>query len=683
VRRASPGVIGMAQTAGSSGYSTTSGRGGGRWSPKWPVAPSRNASPSCTSTSPGYDPKTWKAEYWPRPHEAKRQDLLGTERVFVHPFVAEWPSGESGDRRYEFVLQYWFYYPVNDGPNDHEGDWEHINVIVSPMSRVDRPLDAAEVRALLSASQPLDSGGPLVIRRIQYYFHHFVYPMDFSRPNVYKPREVWEREIADATKGTHGERWLQERIRERAWRDEAQTSVNTHPIVWIGGDAIGIASVLEMPGLRDQDGHASYPFRGYFKQIGPGTGERVLRAFDHRRYFAAPQAAADYVEDFAAPGKVALLPDWERLTDPVLTDPDVRRDWAWFLLPIRYGFPATPSPGAGMVAHADMGNVSPVGPTFNGGWNRTGAASGYSAYDVVRLNWASPLGPADSFLPRAGFLNAPILYFMIKPPLDLVWRTLALPVRAAAGSRQPTFMPANAPPQRLVSLEAGAVVTPISQDFQALFLNRDQYLELAVRIAVALPPDAADLKVVVDFPTVAAPVYSLVFHLGPRFSIENSLTSYSAPVGFDVTASGLSKPVEVRARFEQFDYHGNLRFNLLTGQVQPYVKYGSGITWYQLTGVSVDGVPMITADSPVFRPKGRWYNFGFNELVVGGGIDVSRFTAGKTWLGLKVSYSAIHHQMGFEKDAAVELSSELAKVLAGTTYSVWRHQLRVLGTLSF
>jgi hypothetical protein len=272
---------------------------------------------------------------------------------------------------------------------------------------------------------------------------------------------------------------------------------------------------------------------------------------------------------------------------------------------------------------------------------------------------------------------------MIKPPIDLVWRTLALPVRAAAGSRQPTFMPGNAPPQRLVSLETGAVVAPISEDFQALFLNRDQFLELAVRVAVALPPDATDLAIVLDFPTVVAPVYSLVFHLGPRFSTENSLTTYSARVGFDVTASGLAAPVKVRARFEQFDYHGNLRFNLLKGPVQPYVKYGSGITWYQLKGVSVDGVPMQAADSPVFRPKGRWYNFGFNELVLGGGIEVSPVKAGKTWLGLKASYSAIHHQMGFEKDAAVEYSSELAKEMAGTTYSVSRHQLRVLGTVSF
>ena len=32
---------------------------------------------------------------------------------------------------YVIALQYWFFYPFNDFANDHEGDWEHINVIVS------------------------------------------------------------------------------------------------------------------------------------------------------------------------------------------------------------------------------------------------------------------------------------------------------------------------------------------------------------------------------------------------------------------------------------------------------------------------------------------------------------------------------------------------------------------------
>ena len=46
------------------------------------------------------------------------------------------------------VIQYWFFYPYNDFVNDHEGDWEHINVIIS--------------------SQIPDEAS---IESVQYYFH--------------------------------------------------------------------------------------------------------------------------------------------------------------------------------------------------------------------------------------------------------------------------------------------------------------------------------------------------------------------------------------------------------------------------------------------------------------------------------------------------------------------------------
>jgi hypothetical protein len=633
---------------------------------------------------PGHDEKSWKSQYWPRPGEAKRSELVGTERVFMHPFVAEAPDGTAGGGGFEFVLQYWFFYPINDGPNNHEGDWEHINVIVSPRSKVAKPLAAAEIERLVAGRLDADGEDPLVIRRVEYYFHHFVFPMDFSSPNVYRPREEWNREVARLAKGNYGERWVWDRIRERAWQDEAETKINTRPVVWIGGDGIGVQSVLEMPGLKDRDGHASYPFRGYYKQIGPGVGERVVRAFDYRQYYSQPEAVPDYVEDYGRAGKVVVVPDWERVSGLTLTDPDVRSAWAWLLLPVRFGYPASPSPAGGLVPHMDTGNSSVVGPAFNGGWNRIGDSSGYGLYEVARMNWATPLSMSDSFFPRAGFLNAPILYFMLKPPLDLIWRTLALPVRAAAGTRQPTFLPSNAPPRQVASLEAGVMVTPVSEDFATLFFNRDQVGELLVRIALALPPDSqGPYTLRPAFGTAVAPAYSLVFNFGPRFSTESSITSYRSTVGFDVLAASGGPPIAVRGLFDQFDYHGNLRFNLLTGSVRPYVKYGSGITWYQLRNVRVNGEELSNPSSPTFRPEGSWYNFFFNELILGGGVDLTATKVGKVWLGGKASYTAIHHNIGFEREFAAELDPEWVKLVAGRTYAVWRHQLRVLGTIGF
>ena len=52
-----------------------------------------------------------------------------------------------------YVIQYWFFYPFNHWANRHEGDWEHINVVI-------------------------DSQNPstATIKRVEYYFHKYVKP---------------------------------------------------------------------------------------------------------------------------------------------------------------------------------------------------------------------------------------------------------------------------------------------------------------------------------------------------------------------------------------------------------------------------------------------------------------------------------------------------------------------------
>jgi len=630
---------------------------------------------------PGFDEKTWKENYWPSHGFGKRPDLVGTERVFAHPFIAEYPSDEGGPSEYELVIQYWFFYPANDGPNNHEGDWEHINVIPARRSAVERRMTASDVEALLDHGTDLDGDDPLVLKRIEYYLHHYVYPMDFSSPNVYQPREAWDREVEALARERVVRRKVWDMVRERAYRDRNEQTLNTHPVVWIGGDAVGLQNVIEMPGLKDQDGHPSYPFRGYYKKIGPGAGERVIEAFDHFEYFAGK--AFDRAEDYSAEGKIALLPDWERVVDLSLTDPGVRRDWSWMLLPMRFGYPASPSPGAGIVAHADMGNVAPIGPTYNNAWNRVGDSAGYEDYDLVMESWASPLGALDSFFPRAGFLNAPILYFMLKPPLDLIWRTVALPVRAAVGSRQPTFLPADAPAVRDVSFEIGPMVTNVEDDLNALFFTREQFPEIWDKLLGSIPPDFEGLDTQLFFGWASAPAYSLVFHVSPRFSTESSFVRYTANVGFDFIFLPSNSRAKVRGDLVQDEYHGVLRFNLMTGSFQPYVKYGHGLTYYRLKNVNVNGELLAQPTSPKFRPKGSWIDLGFNEVVLGGGVDWNSIRVGKLWLGAKASYSAMYHNIGFERQAAVEDFPFIATIVAGTRYSIWRHQMRFLLNVSW
>ena len=63
------------------------------------------------------------------------------------------------------IIQYWFYYPFNDWGNNHEGDWEHINVV-------------------LSSSDPYNSG---IVKALYYFHEHYG---ERSRDQI----EIWDEQ---------------------------------------------------------------------------------------------------------------------------------------------------------------------------------------------------------------------------------------------------------------------------------------------------------------------------------------------------------------------------------------------------------------------------------------------------------------------------------------------------------
>lgn len=100
----------------------------------------------------GDTPSEWEAAY-----ASERQSNLFKDTIYAHLFY----------QSNEYVIQYWFFYPYNDAANNHEGDWEHINVI-------------------LNAQNPNQAN----ILRIDFYFHNHVntrlYP-DFQLVNGTHP----------------------------------------------------------------------------------------------------------------------------------------------------------------------------------------------------------------------------------------------------------------------------------------------------------------------------------------------------------------------------------------------------------------------------------------------------------------------------------------------------------------
>ncbi len=76
---------------------------------------------------PGRGPKEWREIFENPVNETLREKWRGEVQIYSHPFLRE-VVGSAGPDGYEFILQYWFFYPTNDGGNNHAGDWEHINV---------------------------------------------------------------------------------------------------------------------------------------------------------------------------------------------------------------------------------------------------------------------------------------------------------------------------------------------------------------------------------------------------------------------------------------------------------------------------------------------------------------------------------------------------------------------------
>jgi hypothetical protein len=367
----------------------------------------------------------------------------------------------------------------------------------------------------------------------------------------------------------------------------------------------------------------------------------------------------------------------------VLDDPAVRRQWAWMLLPIRFGYPAMESPGAGIIGHADTGNLAVFGPTYNPGWNRLGDCDTFSLYEPHKLSWAIPLGVIDNFQAKAGYLNAPIALGLTVPPIDLIWRVAALPVRAVVGNRQPVFTPARQLPRRSMSLEAGVTTMLGDEDLTLLLSNRDQIVEIAVLLALTLPEgsEIVDLQPVAE--TATAPYFTVSFHLGDRFTSENSLANVHSRLGWNILASGVSGPIEVRGDLNLWEYQGTFRFNLSRSAFKPYVKLGYGLTWYRIEDVMFEDIPLPTPDSPWVRKPSFWKNLWPNTLVLGGGIDWTGVRIGGASAGLKGGYTLSHHGIGFERDAAVELAPDLAKELAGQTFNTWRQEFTFQAVVSF
>lgn len=253
---------------------------------------------------PGSSPKEWWRHYGELrtgPDSAR----WAKPTVYAHPFMD--PAGQV-------VIQYWYFYPFNDFIGNHEGDWEHVNVVLSK----DR-----------TAVQGAD-----------YFFH---------ARSISLPQGKYQPQVED---GTHLVMYIGGRM----------YNVMDYPIRIFGGD-------------HNEGSHGTFPYAGEWEAAGGlGAPESVRpasndssRVISHTRF------------------NVILTPEPSRIDYEHV--PAVLKEWAWLLLPVRFGFPSAPSLASEIKA-VDVGNRAPYGPPYNTAWNRRSPTLMYPSYQVRKLSFA-------------------------------------------------------------------------------------------------------------------------------------------------------------------------------------------------------------------------------------------------------------------------------------------------------
>jgi hypothetical protein len=442
-------------------------------------------------------------------------------------------------------------------------------------------------------------------------------------------------------------------MRARAYQDRGERELNTHPVAFIGGDSKGLDLLLGLPGARSRDSHATYPLHGTYTEVAPGgTAEEIGAVFDLQKHFGeGAQPWPAIVERFDDPSLLEIVPDWERVRDLVRSDAEARRAWSWLLLPLRWGYPAVESPFAGIISHAETGNVSPPGPPYNGGWNRTGASGGFDNYEPHRYWPVFPLSPLDAFDNRLGFLNAPVTALTVLPPLDLLYRLVWRPIRALfPGGLSPVYVPQAPVQHRVVGIALGGALGSLPSHMGAIFLNSAQVGSINDRLNATNV--TGELNVITTSGASFAPSFQVQFYMTPRLVTQNTFRFSRSTIRLDALSPETGESARIDGTVQLFEWAGSLRFNLFTGRVEPFVKLGYGYSWYRLQDVAVDGVPISPSSSPFLHvPTTR--SFGDllpNTFHAGVGLEATFLEPEApltgVGLGVKVEANVFSHPLG-------------------------------------
>lgn len=598
---------------------------------------------------PGDDPVSWRIAY--RDADPK----LAT--IYTHFFIHE-DSAARGPARYYLVAQHWFFYPFDDAANNHEGDWEHMNVLITTGAAVAADergrLTETELQAVLNGDSAHVQS--LMIAFVDYYFHENVFTLAYLP--AYRPtrkdadEKPWIKRVTVWREPTY----IKEVVRARLTADSGVLA--SHPIGFIGGDNKGPDELFSIwprfGNAYNRNGHGTYAFPGTWQSVGAmasteqidGAAVPVLRAGSERDTLAHRMVDPMFV--MFANENIVLVPDWERVNALFATDARTRRDWNWLVLPMRWGFPASVSPGGGALAHTDFGNISPEGPAFQPTWNRVGTAAGWRSYDAEVLSvMLAPITPWDRLKSGWGILNVPVALFGFLPGWNVAvtqlmpWVTGTLHAFGAPPPR--TFRPVNTK-ARFTTMTAGVYVQSGGRDF-----------------ALLLPVDSSPAMAGADLTqsTATAMRYGMQLYYGQRISIENTFAQADRTLGVaQVNESGLNlRGYTTVGTITTKDLTGGARYDVVqsdSSDVHLFLRGGWGWTWYKVRDVKINGNISNTKIEKGYGvsilPSQYWWP---NSWYAGAGVEY--FAPHRAVLfpqlgyGVRAEVTASRHRLGATK----------------------------------
>jgi hypothetical protein len=596
--------------------------------PRSPIAtPELDAAEILFFDLPGDEPRSWIRH---------ARTLASTpSKIFAHPFIHE-DRNAAGAARYLLVMQYWFFFSFNNSANNHEGDWEHINVQITMRARERRRaglMTRGEIVRLLDHAFSADS---TIIAAVEYHFHHWVMTLDYLERRV-QPNE------RDSTHRHDQPSVWKDRDHIRRAIDRRLTAANgrlaTHPFVFLGGNHKGPAEMLEIfPRFtwslrRNSDG--AYPFPGTWQTVGPfGVTEQMhghivppLRG-DTATPWDSLVADPDYLTYTAR--NIVLIPDWEMLEPLLATSDDALARWGWMVMPIHFGFPASRSIGAGAMKHVDMGNVAPHAPTFKAQWNRVGLSADRQRYDPIVLRTpVSPTTPWALVRNGWGILNVPFGVWGLMPGYNVVMHEL---MPWAGGTMHTLGLP---PPRTFTAARLPHRFTSEGQGAFWEFGGTD--------LARLLPTDSGANPSMTRVANPGVRFWAeLFFH--DRFALENS---------YSLQTSTISRG-NVTAKLQQRQLTGGVRFTprALAGydhSLRVFARAGYG--WLALKAYDVVEADTAIGEAregrlPSILPNQSWWP---NTWYAGGGVEL--FAPPRAWLfhrlgyGLRVESSAYYHRL--------------------------------------